>query len=95
MSIGTLVIELPARGNAPGPAKVAIRPESVRLSDPGNGLAGEIAKAAYLGDHLEYTVTTPVGESFVIDHSVAAPRPVGGSVSVGFDARVALVPSDD
>ena len=95
VAIGTVEIEVPARGNAPGPAKVAIRPESVRLSDPGNGLAGEILKAAYLGDHLEYTVTTPVGELFVIDNSVAAPRPVGSSVSVGFGARVALVPSDD
>jgi iron(III) transport system ATP-binding protein len=95
VSVGTVEIELPARGIAPGPAKVAIRPESVRLSDPGNGLDGEILKAAYLGDHLEYTVTTPVGELFVIDHSVAAPRPVGSSVSVSFGDRVALVPSDD
>ncbi len=95
VSIGTLEIELPARGIAPGPAKVAIRPESVCLSDPGNGLAGQILKAAYLGDHLEYTVTTPVGELFVIDNSVGAPRQVGSSVSVGFGARVTLVPSDD
>ena len=95
VSIGTVEIELPARGIAVGPAKVAIRPESVRLSDPGNGLAGQVLKAAYLGDHLEYTVDTPVGELFVIDNSVAAPRPVGSSVSVGFGARVALVPSDD
>ncbi len=95
VSIGTIEIELPARDMAPGPAKVAIRPESVRLSDPGNGLAGQILKAAYLGDHLEYTVTTPVGELFVIDHSVVAPRPVGSSVSVSFGDRVALVPGDD
>ncbi len=94
VSIGTVEIELPARGIAPGPAKVAVRPEAVRLSDPGDGLDGEILKAAYLGDHLEYTVTTAVGELFVIDHAVAAPRPVGSSVSVGFGARVALVPSD-
>jgi iron(III) transport system ATP-binding protein len=95
VSIGTVEIELPARGIAPGPAKVAIRPESVHLSDPGNGLAGEIVKAAYLGDHLEYTVSTPVGELFVIDNSVEAPRAVGSSVSVGFGTRVALVPGGD
>ena len=95
VSIGTVEIELPARDIAPGPAKVAIRPESVHLSDPGNGLAGEIVKAAYLGDHLEYTVSTPVGELFVIDNSVEAPRAVGSSVSVGFGTRVALVPGGD
>ena len=95
VSIGTVEIELPARDIAPGPAKVAIRPESVHLSDPGNGLAGEIVKAAYLGDHLEYTVSTPVGELFVIDNSVEAPRTVGSSVSVGFGSRVALVPGGD
>jgi iron(III) transport system ATP-binding protein len=95
VSIGAIEIELPAHGIAPGPAKVAIRPESVHLSDPGNGLAGEILKAAYLGDHLEYTVATPVAELFVIDNSVGAPRQVGSSVSVGFGARIALVPSGD
>ncbi len=95
VSIGTVEIELPARGIAPGPAKVAIRPESVHLSDPGNGLAGEIVKAAYLGDHLEYTVSTPVGELFVIDNTVEAPRRVGSSVSVGFGTRIALVPGGD
>ena len=97
--IGAVEIELPSHGIAPGPAKVAIRPESVQLSEPENGLAGglagEILKAAYLGDHLEYTVTTPVGELFVIDYSVAAPRQVGSSVSVSFGKRVALVPSGD
>ncbi len=95
VSIGPVEIELPARGIAPGPAKVAIRPGSVHLSDPGNGLAGEIVKAAYLGDHLEYTVSTPVGELFVIDNSVEAPRTVGSSVSVGFGTRVALVPGGE
>ena len=95
VAVGTVEIALPAHGIAPGPAKVAVRPESVQLSDPGNGLAGEIVKAAYLGDHLEYSVSTPVGELFVIDNSVDAPRAVGSSVSVGFGTRVALVPGGD
>ena len=95
VSIGNVEIELPARGIAPGPGKVAVRPESVHLSDPGSGLAGEIVKAAYLGDHLEYSVSTPVGELFVIDNSVDAPRAVGSSVSVGFGTRVTLVPGGD
>jgi iron(III) transport system ATP-binding protein len=95
VSIGTVEVDLPARGIGPGPANVAIRPESVHLSDSGNGLAGEILKAAYLGDHLEYTVSTPVGELFVIDNSVDAPRQVGSSVSVGFGSRIALVPGGD
>jgi iron(III) transport system ATP-binding protein len=95
VEIGAIEIELPARGIAVGPAKAAIRPESVHLADPGNGMTGEILKAAYLGDHLEYTVSTPVGELFVIDNAVDAPRPVGSSVSVRFGDRVALVPGDD
>jgi iron(III) transport system ATP-binding protein len=92
--IGGLRMDLPARGLSKGAAKAAVRPDTVLLSDAKNddGLAGEIAKAAYLGGHMEYTVTTPIGELFVVDHVVNATRAIGSSVSVRFGDRVALVP---
>jgi iron(III) transport system ATP-binding protein len=91
-SIGGLRIELPSRGLPIGPVKAAIRPESVLLTDDGDGLAGKIVKAAYLGGHLEYSLETPIGELFVIDRDVDAPREVGATVGIKLGSRVALVP---
>ena len=78
-------LDLPHRGAALGPVKVAIRPESLRLSTAppaGPALEGRIAKAAYLGTHMEYTVSTPVGELFVVDRDGHAPR-ARGDTGVG------------
>jgi iron(III) transport system ATP-binding protein len=67
-------VSLPHRGLPDGPVTVAIRPEAVRLgASPAGaaGVAGTVVKAAYLGSHMEYTVSSPIGELFVIDPSVA------------------------
>jgi iron(III) transport system ATP-binding protein len=64
------------RGAKAGPVKVAIRPESLLLSHAehdGTDLRGRIAKAAYLGTHMEYTVTSPLGNLFVIDRNASKP----------------------
>ena len=73
---------------------MAIRPESILLGDPdsSSALVGTIDKAAYLGGHLEYQVSTPVGDLFVIDPRVELARTVGASVAVGFGSKVALIP---
>ena len=76
--------------------KVAIRPESLRLSTTppaGPALEGRVAKAAYLGTHMEYTVSTSVGELFVVDRMVTRPTPAGTAVWVAFeDHGVTVVP---
>src|SRR5262245_24664803 len=62
--VGAVELRLPHRGAELGPVKVAVRPESLRLSaaaPPGPALEGRVVKAAYLGTHMEYTVSTPVG----------------------------------
>jgi hypothetical protein len=42
---------------------------------------------------MEYTVSTPVGELFVVDRAVARPVPAGTSVWVAFeDHGVTVVP---
>jgi iron(III) transport system ATP-binding protein len=94
--IGPVERLLPHRGQAPGPVKVAVRPEAVLLASappPGPALEGRIAKAAYLGTHMEYTVSTAVGELFVVDRAVTRPVAVGTAVWVGLaDHGVTLVP---
>jgi len=82
--LGGLVLHLPHRGLAKGPAKLAVRPEAVAIH-PGerpDGIPGEIAKAAYLGSHMEYSIRTPVGLFFVISPDVANPCPVGTAVKL-------------
>ena len=84
--VGVIETPLPHRGLALGEVNLAIRPESVQLSngETGSAIAGEVLKAIYLGGHFEYTVATSVGELFVIDprvHTMFAP---GSTVGVSF-----------
>jgi iron(III) transport system ATP-binding protein len=94
--IGGLEVRLPHRGVPAGAVKVAIRPESVRLSterpsEP--SVAGTLRSAAYLGTHMEYTVEAPFGELFVVDRAVQRPLAPGTAVHVCLDGHgIALVP---
>jgi iron(III) transport system ATP-binding protein len=85
VQIGTLEKRLRHRGAVSGEAKVAIRPESLRLSEArpnGPALEATLAKAAYLGTHMEYTVTSAIGELFVVDRAIDRPLPVGTTLYV-------------
>jgi iron(III) transport system ATP-binding protein len=87
--IGPLTRELPHHGLEPGPARVALRPETiVLLPEPrADALAGEVLKATYLGSHMEYTVGTPLGELFVVDPHVDRTLVPGAAVAVLPGAR--------
>ncbi|MBL8706288.1 MAG: ABC transporter ATP-binding protein [Rhodospirillales bacterium] len=85
VEIGTIEKRLRHRGAGAGAAKVAIRPESLRLSEArpnGPALEATLSKAAYLGTHMEYTVKTAIGELFVVDRAVERPLPVGAPLYV-------------
>ena len=94
LRLGGLDLELYHRGAAPGPVRVAIRPESIVLKkENSSGLRGTIRKAAYLGTHMEYTVEAPIGSLFVVDREVSRPMLAGTEVSITLaDHGVALVP---
>jgi len=96
VSMGPIERRLPARGLVPGPVKVAIRPEAVRLAptnDDGT-LEADVLKATYLGSHMEYTLGTPLGELFVIEPEIDRPAKVGDKVAVHLTNRgVTLVRS--
>jgi iron(III) transport system ATP-binding protein len=89
LTIGGLRRRLPHRGLPPGEVDVAVRPEAILLGSPspGDGLRGEISKLAYLGDHLEYTVTTPIGALFVTSALTHAPFPPGSAVGITLAER--------
>ena len=83
VSLGPLRLELDARGLAPGPARLAVRPDRFRLVAPGDdALSGTVAKASYIGRHMEYRVDTARGALFVVDPAVDRPLAVGEAVGV-------------
>ncbi|HXF55424.1 MAG TPA: ABC transporter ATP-binding protein [Hyphomicrobiaceae bacterium] len=98
VTLAGIVLTLRHRDAEPGAVKVAIRPDSLLLSaEPPGGqqaLEGRIAKAAYLGTHMEYTVATPLGELFAVDRGVMRPFAVGSRVWIRFaDHGVTVIPS--
>jgi iron(III) transport system ATP-binding protein len=96
--VGELTLSLPHRNVAPGPIKIAIRPESLLLSaerPSTSAIQGEVAKAAYLGTHMEYTIGTALGDLFVVDRvTLARPIAPGSTVWVGLaEHGVTVVPT--
>jgi iron(III) transport system ATP-binding protein len=95
VALGPLTLSLPARGLSTGPARIAIRPESLLIGPDANasGLPGTIRKCAYLGNHLDIMVTTAVGELFVIQYGSRVMPAPGLPVSLSFaGSGVTLIP---
>ena len=87
VDIGGLLVNLPARGLKPGAARVAIRPEALNLAPAvsGNGgFTGQVRKATYLGNHLEFIVDTQLGELFAVEPDISLPVKSGDSVTITF-----------
>ena len=82
--IGDVEHSLAHRGFVVGPVNLAIRPESILLSTAAGeaGLVGTVSKATYLGNHMEYTVDSAIGELFVVDSRISSPIPQGEQVSI-------------
>jgi iron(III) transport system ATP-binding protein len=96
VSVGGVELVLPHRGAADGAVELAVRPEALLLEangEAGEALRGEVAKAAYLGNHVEYTVASAIGELFVVDPDVRSPIKPGTSVAIGFAGQgITVVP---
>jgi len=73
-----------------GPAKMVLRPHTIRLASPDQpGIKGEISSAAYLGKEVQYTVESLLGSMFVISGIVETPFRQGDNVSMQFNADLA------
>jgi iron(III) transport system ATP-binding protein len=95
--LADLELDVAHRGVGDGLVDIAIRPHQILLEDgrPGAPLAGRITKATYVGPRMEYTVSSPVGDLFVVSNAVAAPRVVGSEVSITIAAGgAAVIPPD-
>jgi iron(III) transport system ATP-binding protein len=89
-------LSLPLVSKTPGPAKMVLRPHHIRLGrDAGPGtLPAEVTYAAWLGNSVQYTLTTPVGPIFAIGAPQPTPFKQGDNVHLGFGLEdVRLVPA--
>ncbi|HEX7649944.1 MAG TPA: ABC transporter ATP-binding protein [Noviherbaspirillum sp.] len=68
--IGGLTVRLPSRRNTVGEARIAIRPEGIRLRKPNaeSRMVVRVARSTYLGREMQYTLETPMGELFAVSH---------------------------
>ena len=66
VTLDALRLTLPQRGLAAGPVDLVIRPEAIRISDAGGGIAATVARETYMGSHTEYHLATPLGELFCV-----------------------------
>ena len=89
VELGPLRLQLPARGMAPGAARLAVRPNRIELRAAGSAgtLPGTLRKATYVGRHLEFAVQTEFGDVFALSPDVDAPWKEGDAVGVAFMGR--------
>jgi iron(III) transport system ATP-binding protein len=83
--LGDCEIDIADSDARDGEATVAIRPEAITVERaPGSvgALAGTIAKASYLGSHMEYSVDTAAGSLFATCPRVERPLATGDKVAL-------------
>ena len=84
-------LSLPTAFAAAGQANLVLRPHQLRLDrEPGaQTLPAEVAYAAYLGNQMQYTLNTALGEIFAITPPAAVPFVQGETLHIGFDPAAA------
>jgi iron(III) transport system ATP-binding protein len=93
--LGPLILTLPHHGAVKGMAELSIRPHALQLARGTDGLHGHVARAAYLGSHMEYWIVIAGldKELFVVAPDVEAPLAASDPVTVTLaHSGVALVP---
>jgi iron(III) transport system ATP-binding protein len=92
--LGDAAIEIADRTAADGEATVAIRPEAMTVEaapGPAGALPGTVAKASYLGTHMEYSIDTPAGTLFATCPRVERPLAPGDKVALVLAPRGVIV----
>jgi iron(III) transport system ATP-binding protein len=95
--LGSTEIEVADASAKEGAATVAVRPEAITVETapgPANALPGTIAKAGYLGTHMEYSIDTAAGTLFATCPRVERPLPAGAQVALVLAPRGVIVVSD-
>jgi len=96
VELGSMRLQLPARGVNPGTVKLAVRPNRIRLTTVNSGhcLSGIVRKSTYVGNHMEYVVTTDHGDWFSTTDNVDDVFTENQNVFVEFHATGPVLLSD-
>ena len=95
--LGDSEIEIADTGTADGEATVAVRPEAITVElapGPRRRAAGTIAKASYLGTHMEYSIDTAAGTLFATCPQTGRPLAPGAAVALVLSPRGVIVVED-
>ena len=89
VSVGGYDVTLPSRQIPPGSAYLGVRPNRVEIGRAGvqNALRGKVIRKTYVGNHLEFTIGTEVGEVFSTTSDVDTAHDLDDEVSVTFAAK--------
>ncbi|MGK7863411.1 ABC transporter ATP-binding protein [Falsiroseomonas sp. E2-1-a4] len=91
IALGGIELDVTMRAHPPGPAKIAVRPESILPQPEGApGLPGRIQRAAFLGQTREYEVETAAGTLFVVTPAASPAFAMGEAVSCRLDRVIPL-----
>ncbi|WP_372616948.1 ABC transporter ATP-binding protein [Falsiroseomonas sp.] len=90
IALGGAELSTTMRAHPPGPAQLAVRPESVALLADGEGLPGRIGRAAFLGQTREYEVETAAGTLFVVTAAAAPAFAPGEAVRCRLERVIPL-----
>jgi len=92
--LGEAEVDIVDSTAADGEAQLAIRPEAITVEKapgPPGALPGGIAKASYLGTHMEYSIDTGAGTLFATCPRVDRPLAAGTKVALVLAARGVIV----
>jgi len=88
-------IQLPSRNLPVGTATLAVRPSRM-ITGADEGFPARVAKATYVGVHMEYTLEAAFGSMFAIQDNVYNPLEIGQDVKVSFAIPgPVLIPKDE
>jgi iron(III) transport system ATP-binding protein len=93
-----MTVEVASRAAREGAATVAVRPEAISVElapGPSGALPGVIAKANYLGTHMEYSIDTEAGMLFATCPRVERPLAAGDQVALVLAPRGVIIVNDD
>ncbi len=94
VQLGDAGLEIDDKTAPDGEATVAVRPEAIAVDPapgPAGALAGTIAKASYLGTHMEYSIDTATGTLFATCPRVERPLASGDKVALTLAPRGVIV----
>ena len=80
-------LSAPNATGSKGAAKMVLRPHDILLTETSgeHSFSGSITYAAYLGNQIQYTVDSELGQLFVTSAATMTPFSVGDDVSIDFE----------